>query len=158
MNPLPRDPQIIPVRLYQTSECFMIAAPMPGLEPEDIAVSIDGDRVIIRGVERGPGQHGRDLLLDEWTTGPYFREVSLPHPVDGPRTNATYGNGVLVLVMPKRASRERTIPGELQLHAITPTRGEHVAHTGSALAPTTTAAHQRKHAAQQCHWKPGRRT
>ena len=143
-----RDPQLIPIRMYQTRERLMIAAPMPGLEPDDIAVSIAGTHVLIRGVERGSGQHDRDLLLDEWTTGPYFRDVSLPQPVDGARTNATYGNGVLVLVMPKRRRNDITIPGELRLHPVTPTRGEHVAHTGSAMQPTTTAAHQRKHATQ----------
>ncbi|MGE0821211.1 MAG: Hsp20/alpha crystallin family protein [Candidatus Binatia bacterium] len=136
-----RDPQIIPVRMYQTDEHLMIAAPMPGLEPEDIAVSITAEWLFIRGMERGPGQHGRNLLLDEWTTGPYFRQLSLPYPVDGARTNATYGNGILVLVMPKRSSQEETIPAELQLDAITATRGEHVGHSGSALAPTNARPH-----------------
>lgn len=149
MNSVHRDPQILPVRLYQTSERFMIATPMPGLEPEDITVSIQEDRVFIRGKERGPGQHGRDLLIDEWTTGPYFREVSLPHPVDGAGTNATYGNGVLVLVMPKQSRRIHATPGELQLQSITPTRGAHVAHTGSNIHPTTMEAQQRTPGAQQ---------
>ncbi|MGE0825191.1 MAG: Hsp20/alpha crystallin family protein [Candidatus Binatia bacterium] len=139
-----RDPQVIPVRMYQTDEQLMIAAPMPGLEPEDIAVSIEGQWLFIRGMERGPGQHGRDLLLDEWTTGPYFRQLSLPCLVDGGRTNATYGNGILVLVMPKRSPHEPTIPAELQLDAITATRGEHVGHSGSALTPINSADQQKK--------------
>ena len=93
--------------------------------------------MFIRGRERGPGQHERDLLIDEWTIGPYFREVSLPQPGDGARTNATYDNGVLVLVMPKQSPRRRTPPGELQLQSIISTCGEHTAHTGSDIRPTT---------------------
>jgi HSP20 family protein len=93
----------VPVRLYQIDDRIMVAAPMPGLEPEDIAVIVAGSRVIIRGAERGPGQHERDVLLAEWTIGPYYRELVLPQPVNGVLTNATYGNGVLVLALPKLA-------------------------------------------------------
>jgi len=143
-----QEPQVIPVRLYQTSERLMIAAPMPGLEAEDIIVNINGNQVIIRSVEREPRQQQRDLLIEEWKMGPYFREVSLPQPVDGARTNATYGNGILVLVMPKRSSQECTAPEELRLQSITPTRGEYITHTGSEMYPTTMGAHRQKHDTQ----------
>jgi HSP20 family protein len=139
-----RQLQSIPVRLYQTAEHLMVAAPMPGLEPEDIVVNIIRDRVTIRGIERGPGQYRRDLLREEWTTGPYYREVTLPQPVDGSLTNATYGNGVLVLVMPKRDHRKPTIPAEFQLQAIESIRGERIGHSGSAIRPTTTEEHRRR--------------
>ena len=68
-----------------------MAAPMPGLEAGDISVNISGAAVTIRGEERGAGQHERDLLLEEWSIGPYYREVSLPQAVDGSLANATYG-------------------------------------------------------------------
>ena len=73
---------------------------MPGLEPQDIAIIINGDRVTMRGASRGPRQEQPELLVSEWTIGPYYREVSLPQPVNGVLTNATYENGVLVLSMP----------------------------------------------------------
>ena len=38
----------------------MVAAPMPGLEPENISVTIAGVHLTIRGEEWGPGQHERD--------------------------------------------------------------------------------------------------
>ena len=41
------------------------------------------------------------MLVEEWRIGPYYREISLPQPVDGNLTNATYGNGVLLLSMPR---------------------------------------------------------
>jgi HSP20 family protein len=137
--------QNVPVRIYQTDDRIMVAAPLPGLEPENIAVTIAGDRVIIRGEERGPGQHERDLLVAEWTIGPYYREVVLPQPVDGTLTNATYGNGVLVLALPKLAPEQTSIPAEFQLQAVVATHGEHIGHTGSAMQPITTHEHQQKH-------------
>lgn len=127
--------QLLPVRVYQTADRLMLAAPMPGLEPQDIAVSITGTRVTIRGEERGPHQHGVDLVLAEWTIGSYYRELDLTHPVNGPLTNATYGNGVLVLSMPKVANGQPGVPAEIRLEALEATRGERVGHVGREARP-----------------------
>ena len=138
----------LPVRVYEAGEKIMIAAPMAGLAPEDIAVTVDGDRVRIRGAERGPRQHGLGLVLAEWTVGPYDREVRLPSSVDGRLTNVTYGNGVLVVAMPRTRPGERPVAAEIGLTAIQPTRGEHVGHVGRVPKPTTTREHVRqKHVA-----------
>ena len=148
MRCLHRKPQALPVRLHQTNGLFVLTTPMPGLKPQDIVVRIRNDSVALRGIEHGPMQPAHEMLLDEWTIGPYYREVSLPQPVNGPLTNVTYGNGVLVLTMPKRDHNEQTIPAELQLQTIESTRGEHIGHTGSAVQPTTTQAHMQKHKAE----------
>lgn len=139
-----RQPQSIPVRVYQTEDHIVVAAPMPGLEPTDISVSVVAKRLIIRGMERGPGQHERNILIDEWTIGPYYREVPLPQPVNGPLTNVTYGNGVLVVSIPKRKRWKRSVHGEIQLQPLEATRGAYVGHTGSAIHPTTVQAPARK--------------
>jgi HSP20 family protein len=131
----------LPVRVYEAGEKIMIAAPMAGLAPEDIAVTVDDERVRIRGAERGPRQHGLDLAVAEWTVGPYDREVRLPSPVDGRLTNVTYGNGVLVVAMPKIKPGERRVTAEIELTAIEATRGEHVGHVGRVPRPTTTTEH-----------------
>jgi HSP20 family protein len=140
-----RQQQTIPVRIYQTDEHIMVATPMPGLVPEDISVTITGDHIEIRGEERGPGQHGRDLLVDEWRIGPYHRKLSLPQGVNGPLTNATYGNGVLVLSMPKMKQGQPGAHVDFQLQSIDATRGERVGHTGKQIHPTTTQEHAKKH-------------
>ena len=99
----PQQEQIVPVRVYQSGERLMAIMPLPGLEPPDISVTVRGDEVVVRGEYRGPHQQDLDLLIAEWAIGPYHRELHLPQAVDGARTNATYGNGVLVLVMPRLA-------------------------------------------------------
>jgi HSP20 family molecular chaperone IbpA len=139
---------VLPVRVYEAGDKIMIAAPMAGLAPEDIAVSVDGDHVRIRGAERGPRQHGLGLVVAEWTVGPYDREVRLPSSVDGRLTNVTYGNGVLVVAMPRAKPGERPLAAEIGLTAIAATRGEHVGHIGRVARPTTTGEHLRqKHVA-----------
>lgn len=135
--------QAIPVRVYQTSDRIMVAAPMPGLEPENIAILVAGDRVVIRGEERGPHQRDMDLLVAEWSFGPYEREIALPQPVSGRLTNATYGNGVLLLSMPKALEGQAGDHAELRLASIDSTRGEHVGHVGRVVRPSG----DRRHAA-----------
>jgi HSP20 family protein len=138
----------LPVRVYEAGEKIMIAAPMAGLAPEDIAVTVDGDQVRIRGAERGPRQHGLGLVVAEWTVGPYERDVRLPSSVDGRLTNVTYGNGVLVVAMPRTKPGERPVAAEIGLTAIEATRGEHVGHVGRVARPMTTREHlSQKHVA-----------
>lgn len=135
--------QSVPVRVYQTDNRIMLAAPMPGLEPEDISVTVNGDRVTIRGEYRGKRQDDVDLLVAEWSVGPYYREVVLPQPVDGALANASYGNGVLVLVLPKVEAGRQAGPGAFGLTELEPTRGERVGHVGQDITPTTTEEHRR---------------
>jgi len=70
----------------------MIAAPMPGLSANDITVTIGDDRrVILQGELCSAGDYPhcgelkgvKDVVLDEWSPGPYVREIELPMAVDG---------------------------------------------------------------------------
>jgi HSP20 family protein len=138
--------QSIPVQIHQAADLFVLAAPMPGMEPADISVRIDGERVVIRGDYRGSRQDLPEVLISEWTIGPYYREVVLPEAVNGALTNATYGNGVLVLSMPRLVSEQQRGPAEFRLEAVTDTRGQYINHVGSALEPTTTRTRKRQKA------------
>jgi HSP20 family protein len=135
----------LPLRVYQTDYRIMVAAPMPGLEPTDIVVAVSGDRVRIHGRQRGPHQHERNLLREEWAVGPYMGEVVLSQPVNGSLTNVTYGNGVLVIAMPKMERGQQGITAEIRLATIEATRGEHVGHVSRLVRPMTTEEHLRKH-------------
>jgi HSP20 family protein len=134
-----REGQTLPVRLYQTETHLMLAAPMPGIEPADISIEISGTGLRIKGAERGIGQHRLDLLIEEWTIGPYQREVTLPQPVNGPLTNATYGNGVLVLAMPKMKAGETGVAASITLDHVASARGEHVGHAGLGAEPRSSS-------------------
>ncbi len=115
--------QSVPVRLHETETQYVLAAPVPGLEPGDIAVSIDTRQVTIQGELRGPADSQRAVLLAEWSAGPYFRQITLPGPLDAPGTNASYGNGVLVLSIPKASDGHRGAVASFRLQAVAPTRG-----------------------------------
>lgn len=136
--------QSIPVQIHQTDTLFVLAAPMPGLEPQDISVVVADDKVTIHGSYRGSRQDKEDVLAAEWTVGPYTREVVLPQPVNGALTNATYGNGVLVLAMPKDKEGGEDGHAEFRIKVVHATLGQRIGHTGSALRPMTTEEHRHR--------------
>jgi HSP20 family protein len=133
------DGQMIAVRMYQTAELIMVAAPMPGLEPQDITVTVSGNDVVIHGAQRGPHQDDVDVIMAEWTIGPYVRELTLPEPVDGELANATYGNGVLVVALPKAEAGRQPRNAEIRLNVTEPTRGARVGHVGREVRPARSA-------------------
>jgi HSP20 family protein len=116
--------QRIPVNLYRTADVVTAAAPMPGLEADNILVEVTAaGRLVLRGTLRGALKAVKEQLLEEWTAGPYEREIDLPDPVDGECATVTYGNGVLVVALPVAS---RTRPARLRLQPTVPTRGERV--------------------------------
>lgn len=140
--------QPIPVRMYQSDDRLMIAAPLPGMEPEDIHVTLKGRTLTIHVNEPGPRQEQRDLLLEEWRIGPFHRELEIPQAVDGHRANVTYGNGVLVLALPKQAGNSSGGPSDsteqIGLTVVGQARGQHAGHAGQQMKETTTEEHQRE--------------
>src|SRR5690348_11719457 len=124
----------------------MIAVLLPGLKPQDISVKVAAGRLTIHGWLRGPRRPARDVALAEWAAGPYYREVELPAPVNGALANATYGNGVLVLVLPKLEPGQPSVDTKFRLQADRPPHGLRVGHTGRQQYPTSTEAYQRNRA------------
>jgi HSP20 family protein len=120
--------QRIPVKVYRTDNRVMIAAPMAGLEPENIVVEVTDDgHLILHGDQRSMLKDVKELLLDEWSVGAYHRELALPVSVDAACANVTYGNGVLTVTLP---ISDKTSPARLTLDRLTATHGEHQGNAG----------------------------
>jgi HSP20 family protein len=122
------DFQLIPINMYRTLERLTIAAPMPGLEPEDILVEVTEDgQLIIHGDVRGTLKGAKEVLLNEWNVGGYHRELTLPEAVDGEHANVTYGNGVLVIAL---LSSQNTLPARITLAKTGTAHGEYRGNMG----------------------------
>ena len=93
--------QQIPLKVYRAIDRLTVAAPMAGIEPGDILVEITADgRLLLDGKVRAVLKDAKELLVDEWSSGAYYRDYTLPNTVDGSQATATYGNGVLVVTFP----------------------------------------------------------
>lgn len=166
----------LPIKLYRTTDRLTVAARTPGLLPEDLTIRITADnRLVLDGrgrgntVERqtyarfvrlGDGETAArqviqevwERLADEWTTGPCHREIHLPVAVNGAIATATYGNGVVVVVMPVA---ERVSPAELRLTPVGMGHGEHVGSASYPIQPLSDAAHRGAKLDAQAHHHGG---
>lgn len=87
---------------YQTDDDIIIKAPIAGVSPEDLDVTITDDVVTIQGSRA----HGASLTTDQYFTqecywGGFSRSYSLPVPVNSEKAKATYKEGILTIVIPK---------------------------------------------------------
>lgn len=129
----------VPVKIYQSDDRLTVAAPMPGLEPQDIEVEVTpDDHLILHGRLRGFLKGIKTLVLDEWTVGGYHRELKLTSAVDATMANVTYGNGVVVVVLP---ISQQTRPARLRLQEVAPDTGQRVGNAGRPPRPVTTQEH-----------------
>jgi HSP20 family protein len=120
--------QQIPVKVYRTQDRLMVAAPLPGLEPENIQVEVTADgHLIIRGELRGALKDVKELLIDEWSFGGYYRDLLLPAAVDAESANLSYGNGVLTIAFP---ITEQLRPAMLTLARVAPAHGQRWGNAG----------------------------
>lgn len=89
-----------------TDQAIEIYAFAPGLDPAKIDVQVDKGLLTLAG-ERAVEANAGDKVAsyaEERFNGAFRRVVSLPEDADAGRVDATYRNGVLKIVIPKRES------------------------------------------------------
>lgn len=119
--------QILPLNVFDTFHDLVVSAPMPGVEPGDIEVTVSGSTLTIRAELRGPGQERRQYVRREWSYGPYFRRFELPSKVDAEHANASFGNGILTLTLPKAQTAQ---VWRIELRETGAAQGHHQGHSG----------------------------
>jgi HSP20 family protein len=91
------------VNLYETPDCYVLTAELPGVGPEDIQVSLEGSTVTVQGERKVDplGQEGVNLHRTERPAGTFRRAFELPAVIEAEKVEAVHRNGVLMLRLPK---------------------------------------------------------
>lgn len=105
---------IVPsVEMYDRKTEIVVKVELPGVNKEDIDLSITKDTLAIKGeVKREEEVKEEDYYANERTYGSFARTISLPVEVDSEKAKATFKNGILELVIPKR---EEAKPKEIKI-------------------------------------------
>ncbi len=90
----------LPLDVYSTADELVIKASVPGVEPTDVEITIEGDRLSIKGETSAPLENV-DYHIQERRSGPFGRTLTLNVPVEADNAEATFRNGELTLVIPK---------------------------------------------------------
>ncbi len=91
--------------VQESDQAYEVKADIPGVKKEDIQVSVEGNQVTIRAQTAGEKEEKQEgkLVRRERYVGEQYRSFSLPHEVDDQTAEARYENGVLSLMLSKRA-------------------------------------------------------
>lgn len=90
------------VDVYQTENDIVVKAPIAGVDPDDIDITVQGDQVTIRG-ERKEEREVNDehYHAHECYWGAFSRTVVLPAEIDPEKARATFKNGILTVRVAK---------------------------------------------------------
>jgi HSP20 family protein len=102
------DPSQFPVKVDVTEgdNAYKVQAELPGVKKEDINVSIDGSQISINAEVKKEHEEkdGERVLRSERYYGKFSRSFQLAQDVDESTAQAKYSDGVLQLVLPKKAA------------------------------------------------------
>ena len=97
----------IPLDVVQQGDNFIVKASVPGVNPEDIDVSIENDVLTIRGQTKEAREHQEgNYLMRERRTGSFYRALRLPDTVDSEKAQPHYEHGVLSITFPRLESKQ----------------------------------------------------
>lgn len=96
------------VDVYQTPNDIVVKAPIAGVAPNDIDISLTDDVLTIKGRRvREENARPEDYFCQECYYGVFSRSIILPTAVATDQSDAAFINGVLTITIPK-AEKART--------------------------------------------------
>lgn len=97
----------------ETPEQFIIEAEVPGIQKENLKLSIKKDELVIEGEKKEEDKkEGESFLRIERSYGSFRRSIRLPSEIAQSKVKAKYENGVLKISLPKT---EKEKPKEIEV-------------------------------------------
>lgn len=91
-----------PVDIYETDDSLVVKASLPGVNPEDVDISVTGDTLTIKGETKAREETKREnYYRQELRYGAFARSFALPTRVQSDKADATFENGILTVTIPK---------------------------------------------------------
>lgn len=88
--------------IYEDEDAFVITAPVPGVKPDEVEITITGNTVSVKGETKAEQRSEKgNVLRQEVRYGSFQRSMTLPLDVQGDKAEAAFENGVLTLTLPK---------------------------------------------------------
>ena len=88
--------------MYETKDDLVLRVELPGVQEKDVAVSITGDLLSIKGERRwDDGGKDQKFMHVERMYGRFERLIQLPMAVQADKVKASYRDGVLEITLPK---------------------------------------------------------
>jgi len=105
---------LMPIDAFATEDEVVILAAIPGVNPDDIEITIEKNTVTVTGqvpnVADSEETKGANWYVHELAHGSFRRSLTLPIEVNAAEANATFDRGMLRLTVPKaEAAKPRQV-------------------------------------------------
>lgn len=99
-----------PTDVYETEDAFVVVVEVAGMRGAEISVTYDKGALSIRGLRADKGEmkayHQMEIAYGEFET-----KIKLPRRIEQDEIEATYSDGFLRVVMPKKTTKNVQIDG-----------------------------------------------
>ncbi len=90
-----------PINLSEDENNLYVRAELPGVEPEAIEISVEGETLTLRGERKLQTAENVNYHRREREAGRFRRVLSLPARINPEGVQATCRNGILKIILPK---------------------------------------------------------
>lgn len=98
----PRMTGSLAVDMYETDDDVVVKASVPGVDAEDLEISITGDTLTIKGQSEAKEEvEEENYFYRERWYGAFSRSMAIPTSVEADKAEADFEDGVLTLRLPK---------------------------------------------------------
>lgn len=102
-----------PVDIYETEDKIVLKAELPEVDKKDVDIKVDDNTLTIQGERKFDKETKKENYHRiERAYGKFSRSFSLPNTIDKEKIKATYKDGILELIMPKK---EETKPKQISV-------------------------------------------
>jgi HSP20 family protein len=98
----------MPIDVYATGDEAVLIAAVPGMQPDDLELTVHQNTVTLRGTVRSAADaedtKNATWYVSELGSGTFQRSVTLPFPIDADHAQATFEHGLVRVTLPKAES------------------------------------------------------
>lgn len=96
------------VDVYETKDSVIVESQLPGINPEEVEVSVENGVLSIKGEHKREHEvEEKNYYRKEVRSGVFYRQVPLPTEVQENKVSAEFENGILKVTCPKAESVEK---------------------------------------------------
>jgi HSP20 family protein len=101
----------VPFNIAEDAEAYLVAAALPGINPDELEISLDEQELMVRGAFKAQElPEGARYHRREQAVGNFERSFRFPLAINGDGVQASYAHGILTLRLPKaEAAKPRRI-------------------------------------------------
>jgi len=105
-----QDNEYPPINIYMSENDILVLAEVPGINPDEIDVSVNGDILTLcSNCGENKNEKPEEIQRKEIYSSGFSRKIKLPFIVDSEKIEAEISRGILKIVIPRAEEKSKKI-------------------------------------------------